>query len=151
MASRPSFSCWLISHNRVLEFESVNFTNTFNPFVFIVVYFPPNWQRVKLFQNILIPFVSRGVYLRFTPKFHRLQFRPLCADWCAVWRCHAERGLDSSSCLAEPFEFVVHSSHSAYYVRPQHSPFCTATVLNALYSLEHRRSWWSWTLSISGL
>jgi hypothetical protein len=35
-----------------------------------------------------------------------LQWPPLCADWCAVRRCHSEGGLDSSSCLAEPFEFV---------------------------------------------
>ena len=42
-----------------------------------------------------------------------LQFRPLCADRCAVWRFHAEGGLDSSSCLSETFEFVVHSPRSA--------------------------------------
>ena len=48
----------------------MNFTNVFNPFVFIVVYSSQNWWRVKFFQNILVPFVSRGLYLRFTPKFH---------------------------------------------------------------------------------
>ena len=36
-----------------------------------------------------------------------LHLAPLCAEWCAFWRCHAVRELDSSSCLAEPFEFVV--------------------------------------------
>jgi hypothetical protein len=34
----------------------------------------------------------------------------LCGDSCAVWRCHAEGGLASSSCLAEPFEFRVLTS-----------------------------------------
>jgi len=40
---------------------------------------------------------------------HLLQLPPLCPDWCAVWRCHAE-GLDSGSCLAGPIEFVVLTS-----------------------------------------
>jgi hypothetical protein len=31
-----------------------------------------------------------------------LQLCPLCTDWCAVWLFHV-RGLDSSSCLSEPF------------------------------------------------
>jgi hypothetical protein len=44
---------------------------------------------------------------RSTPS---LQLPPLCADWCAVWRCHAAGGLDSSSCLVEPFESVVLTS-----------------------------------------
>ena len=38
-----------------------------------------------------------------------LHFPSLCADWCAVWCFHAGVG-DSSSCLAEPFEFVVLTS-----------------------------------------
>jgi hypothetical protein len=29
------------------------------------------------------------------------------ADWCAVWRCRAGGGLASSSCLTEPFIFIV--------------------------------------------
>jgi hypothetical protein len=39
-----------------------------------------------------------------------LQSSPLCADWCAVWLCHAGGGRDSSSCLDELFEFVVVTS-----------------------------------------
>jgi len=29
------------------------------------------------------------------------------ADWCAVWHCRAGGGLASSSCLTEPFIFIV--------------------------------------------
>jgi hypothetical protein len=35
-----------------------------------------------------------------------LQLCPLCTDWCAVW-IFPECGLDSSSCLPEPYIFVV--------------------------------------------
>jgi hypothetical protein len=35
-----------------------------------------------------------------------LQFCPLFTDWCTIWLYHV-RGLDSSSCLLEPFVFVV--------------------------------------------
>jgi len=40
----------------------------------------------------------------------RLQLAPLCADCCVIWRCHAAGGLDSTSCLAEPFDFVASTS-----------------------------------------
>jgi hypothetical protein len=36
-----------------------------------------------------------------------LRLPPLCADWCAFWRCHAGGGLYSTSCLAETFDIVV--------------------------------------------
>jgi len=36
-----------------------------------------------------------------------LKLPPLCADPCAGWRCHAGGRPDSSSCLAEPFEFLL--------------------------------------------
>jgi hypothetical protein len=35
---------------------------------------------------------------------------PFWADWCAVWRCLARGGFDSSSCSAKPLEFVVLTS-----------------------------------------
>ena len=41
------------------------------------------------------------------PSITLLQVAPLCAEWCTVWSCHAVRELGSSSCLSEPFEFVV--------------------------------------------
>ena len=40
----------------------------------------------------------------------KLQLPPLCADWCVIWRFHTAGGLDSPSCLAEPFEFVASTS-----------------------------------------
>jgi hypothetical protein len=39
-----------------------------------------------------------------------LQLPPLCGEWCAVWHCHAGGVLDSSSCLAETFEFIALTS-----------------------------------------
>lgn len=38
-----------------------------------------------------------------------LQLPAWCAEWCAVWRCHAG-WLDLSFCLARCFEFVVLAS-----------------------------------------
>ena len=45
-----------------------------------------------------------------------LQLPPLCADWCADWCCHAGGGLDSSSCLVQPFEFFVLTSLKSAYM-----------------------------------
>jgi hypothetical protein len=42
------------------------------------------------------------------------QLPPLCAYLSAVWRCYLGEGLDSSSFLAEPFEFVLASFMSAH-------------------------------------
>jgi hypothetical protein len=65
---------------------------------------------------------SRRVLIRDWREYDGEQSTPvshlpsLCAFCCAVWR-HAGGRLDSSSCLAEPFEFVVltslMSSHTA--------------------------------------
>jgi len=35
-----------------------------------------------------------------------LQLPSLCTDCCDIWHCHAEGGLDSSSCLARPLKFI---------------------------------------------
>jgi hypothetical protein len=60
--------------------------------------------------------VSRRVLKRDCREVEREQstqlllVHPFWADWCAVWRCHARGGFYSSSCSAEPFEFVVLTS-----------------------------------------
>ena len=41
---------------------------------------------------------------------------PCWAEWCAVWRCLARGGYDSSSCSAEPFEFVVLTSLTSAHI-----------------------------------
>ena len=52
----------------------------------------------------------RGCYIRTVDRIRAVhptdQLPPLCTEWCAVWCCHAGGGLDSSSCLAEPFIFA---------------------------------------------
>jgi hypothetical protein len=44
------------------------------------------------------------------------QLSPLCADWCVVWHCRAVGGLDSSSCLAKHFKFVVLTSFMSAHI-----------------------------------
>lgn len=63
-----------------------------------------------------------------------LQLTPLCTDWFAVWCCHAGRVPDSSSCLAEPFEFVIFNlfncaAHSSL-VMMQRSSWRNASTLS---------------------
>jgi hypothetical protein len=60
-----------------------------------------------------------------------LQLLALCSDWCAVWRCLAG-GHDSSSYLAEPFEFVVLTSLRSAHV-----------ALDSLWNISSRipRTW----------
>ena len=58
-------------------------------------------------------------YGEWVTRFHPIvivSLVPLCAEWCAVWRCHAGGGPEWSSCLAKPFEFVFLTSLISVHV-----------------------------------
>ena len=63
-----------------------------------------------------------------------------CAGWCAVWFCHAEVGLDSSSCLTERLEFVVSTS-----LRSAHISLNLLWHLSTRIPLRRRCRGWSST------
>ena len=45
-----------------------------------------------------------------------LALPPLCADWCVVFGVVAGIGEHSSSCLAEPLEFVISTSMTTVHI-----------------------------------
>ena len=49
----------------------------------------------------------KGTIREKAPPPPLFQLPVVCAEQCAVWRCHAGGAIDSPSCLAEPFEIVV--------------------------------------------
>jgi len=64
----------------------------------------PSGDKTDVSLRVLNQDCREDEWKQVTPL---LQLPPLCADWCAVWHCHAGEGFDSSSCLVKPFKFVV--------------------------------------------
>jgi hypothetical protein len=82
-----------------------------------------------------------------------LQLPPLCTDWCGVWHCHVGGGLDSSSCLAILFKFIVltslMSAHIALHWLWHLSPRIPLTRLLHCSRHDTVAGWPLWSLSPS--